>query len=175
MLRYILLLMLVCLVAGCGETYRQQLAKDYQRLVVENTDITQLEQVCKLVVKAEFGKLKPGKMANSYVSMPAKFVDDRSGSTGKTVCYLTLIPYDSYSEVFVQVSRHIVQSGSYSNGMYSSGFKGNSHSLATPMESGESLPASRKVRWINIGRDRSRESRILSIISDKLSAVESEK
>ncbi len=174
MLRHILILLLVFLAAGCGDTYREQLVHDYQRLVVNTTDETQLAKVCKQVIKVEFGQVREGKIPNSYVSTPAKFVDDRSGRTGKAVCYLTFIPYDTYSEVFVQVSRHVVQPGSYRESYYSSDFKGNSHSLATPMESGENLPASRKVIWMNFGRDRSRENRILTMIKDKTGEVKSE-
>ena len=176
MLRHMLILLtFALLVSGCGDTYRQQLAKDYQRMIVESNNAQQVEKVCEEIARSEFGKLKPGKIANSYVSNPISFVDKRSGKTGRSVCYLAFIPYETYTEVFVQVSRHIAQDGSFTNSMYSSGFKGNGHALATPMESGENLPASRKVTWVNIGRDRVRENRILSNIKSTLEQLQETK
>ena len=168
MLRHVcIIFLLVVFLGGCGDTYREQLAKNYQRLVLESTDAGEVERVCKDVVRAEFGKLRPGKIAHSYVSSPVPFSDKRSSKSGKSVCYLTYIPYETHTEVFVQVSRHIAQAGQYRD-MYSSGFKGNSHELATPMESGDNLPASKRVVWMNIGRDRVRENRILTEIQNRI-------
>lgn len=163
--RFIILLVSVFLLplSGCGNTMRQELSTQFQRLVVDNADEHKVRQVTRQVIMNYYGGCKDGKKKEFLVSKPLKNNNSGARRTSYEICTVAVLPYSDRVELFLQVSNKIIEDSKF--GDYCSVQANPDQSeLATPMERGESLPQFRQPQMRSIGRNTYKETQLLTQI-----------
>ena len=164
-------LILVCLLSflllsGCGNTMRQELSTQFQRIVIDKADEQKVMQISRQVLINTYGSCKDGKKAGFIVSKPLKFNISKSKRVGSEICTIAILPYENHVELYLQVSNKVMENTTYRD--YSSLSNSNQSDLSTPMERGESLPQFNEPVWRSIGRNTGKESQLLSLIRKEL-------
>ncbi len=163
MQRYIMfLILLMTFVSGCGNTIREDLTGNFQRVVL-TASAGQCKPVMENVLRSFYTQVGQGKADFILVGGPQRYTDPVSGRIGRETCTVAYLEQGDQQEVFVQVKKEIPDFKMM--GMHAqAGYNNDGHMPATPMESGMNLSPSRQVVWRNVGRDFTKEHLILDQI-----------
>ncbi|MBN2064692.1 MAG: hypothetical protein JW745_07810 [Sedimentisphaerales bacterium] len=161
--RMLAALFLGIMLSGCGNTIREDLAGNFQRVVMsQSTDRTRL--LIENVLRSFYSPVNQGKTDFILVGGPQRYTDPVSGRIGRETCTIAFLDQGDQREVFVQVKKEIPDFKMM--GMHAqAGYNNDGHMPATPMESGMNLSPSRQVVWRNVGRDFTKERLILDHIN----------
>jgi hypothetical protein len=145
---------------GC--TSNRPLTADYSRVPLESTDFNRVFDVCQVIMRAEFGQISTDEQSAVIKTKPEYFVEKSPTLSQwqlRKVAVLRLIEHRGQWWGYLQVSVERLDTRTYEQFRPSSD-TGDYH-IASPMESGETVPRSRKQVWTRLRREHERENQVL--------------
>ena len=164
-LLYTLLLMIFTL--GC--TADRPLTATHTRTSLGSVEFEQAFSACHSAMRAEFGRVKPDREEKIIVAEPEYFTSDKPGLAGKQLrryAQLKLVSGKDQIWAYLQIRDERLDTGTYQQ--FQPQRTGEDYHKATPMESGESIPWSKRQVWSPLKRLYGREKRVLQQIRQQL-------
>ena len=141
----------------------------YSRTTLEGIDFDASFAAVQSVMRAQFGQITSSKELAEVKSLPRYTTGNNfslSNQQQRQTAFCRLIQQNNQWWVYIQVLNERQDSNTYRQ--FNNQRSGRDYDLATPMETGESLPVTQRQLWSKLGRDRAMEKMVLARIRQAL-------
>ncbi len=153
---------------GCEESQREQM--QFSRSSLGKAGFEECFDACEKIMRNQFGRVDSNREAAAIEADPQYFEEKIGVSLDSQSCRrvakIQVKHRNSQWWAYVQVQVERLDTVTYQQ--FQSQRSGRDHPAASPMESGETAPLSRKQKWSKIRRERQTEQEILSLIRQEL-------
>jgi hypothetical protein len=167
-------LLLVCsgvfflFMLGCEGDRREQV--QFSRSSLGKAGFDECFDACEKVMRNQFGRVESNREVSMIEAQPQYFEEKTAVSLDmqsfRRVAKIQLKHRSSQWWAYIQVQVERLDTTTYQQ--FQSLRSGSDHPAASPMETGETAPLSRKVKWSKVRRERQMEQEILALIRQEL-------
>jgi len=163
----VLVFILLSFSFGCASS--RPLTADYSRVPLESADLNRVFDVCQVIMRAEFGQIVIDEHTSTIKTRPEYFVEKSptlSEWQVRKTAVLRLVEHHDRWWGYLQVCVERLDTRTYEQFRTSDDHR--DYHVASPMETNETAPLSRRQVWTKLRRDHEREKQVLTRIRQGL-------